>query len=89
MELLFFIKKLNGFNGKLTMAETRFYHDDHPTHKGCKIVACEVDQLFLDELYKNPKDHAFSIRFGGNLYIRGGERINPANQMRCNRGVPS
>ena len=72
-----FIKKLNGFKGELTMAETRFYPEDHPTRKGCKIVACEADQTFLDELYKYPKDHAFSIRFGGNLYIRGGERIDP------------
>ena len=77
LKLLFFIKKLNGFKGELTMAETRFYPDDHPTRKGCKIVACEADQVFLDELYKYPKDHAFSIRFGGNLYIRGGERIDP------------
>ena len=77
LKLLFFIKKLNGFKGELTMAETRFYPEDHPTRKGCKIVACEADQQFLDELYKYPKDHAFSIRFGGNLYIRGGERIDP------------
>ena len=77
LKLLFFIKKLNGFKGELTMAETRFYPEDHPTRKGCKIVACEADQQFLDELYKYPKDHAFSIRFGGNLYIRGGESIDP------------
>ena len=77
LKLLFFIKKLNGFKGELTMAETRFYPEDHPTRQGCKIVACEADQQFLDELYKYPKDHAFSIRFGGNLYIRGGERIDP------------
>ena len=77
LKLLFFIKKLNGFSGELTMVETRFYPEDHPTRKGCKIVACEADQLFLDELYKYPKDHAFSIRFGRNLYIRGGERIDP------------
>ena len=77
LKLLFFIKKLNGFKGELTMAETRFYPEDHPARKGCKIVACEADQMFLDELYKYPKDHAFSIRFGGNLYIRGGERIYP------------
>lgn len=77
LKLLFFIKKLNGFKAELTMAETIFYLEDHPTRKGCKIVACKADQLFLDELYKYPKDHAFSIRFGGNLSIRGGERIDP------------
>ena len=59
------------------MAETRYYPDDHPTRKGCKIVACEADQKFLDELYHYPKDHPFSIRYGGNLYVRGGERIDP------------
>ena len=76
-KLLFFFKKLNGFQGDLTIAETRFYPDNHPTRKGCKIVACEADQRFLDELYKYPKDHPFSIRYGGNLYVRGGERIDP------------
>ena len=76
-KLLFFFKKLNGFQGDLTIAKTRFYPDDHPTSKGCKIVACEADQRFLDELYKYPKDHPFSIRYGGNLYVRGGERIDP------------
>ena len=76
-KLLFFFRKLNGFEGNLTMAETRHYPDDHPTRKGCKIVACEADQKFLDELYRYPKDHPFSIRYGGNLYVRGGERIDP------------
>ena len=76
-KLLFWFRKLNGFEGNLTMAETRHYPDDHPTRKGCKIVACEADQKFLDELYCYPKDHAFSIRYGGNLYVRGGDRIDP------------
>ena len=76
-KLLFFFKKLNGFEGDLTIVETRFYPDDHPTRKGCKIVACEADQRFLDELYKYPKDHPFNIRYGGNIYVRGGERIDP------------
>ena len=76
-KLLFWFWKLNGFEGNLTMAETRHYPDDHPNRKGCKIVACEADQKFLDKLYKYPKDHAFHIRYGGNLYVRGGERIDP------------
>ena len=58
-KLLFWFRKLNGFEGNLTMAETRHYPDDHPNRKGCKIVACEADQKFLDELYRYPKDHAF------------------------------
>ena len=28
-------------------------------------------------LYLPPKDHAFSIRYGGNLYVRGGKQIDP------------
>ena len=76
-KLLFFFRKLNGFDGNLTMAETRHYPDDHPTRKGCKIMACEADQKFLDELCRYPSEHAFSIRYGGNLYVQGGERIDP------------
>ena len=75
--LLFWIKQFNGFKGEMELVETRLYPADHPTRKGCKIVAFEADQTFLDELYKFPRDHAFSIRFGGNIYIRGGERIDP------------
>ena len=76
-KLLFWFKKFNGFQGKITMVETRHYPADHPSRKGCKIASCDADQQFLDELYRYPKDHAFHIRFGGNLYVRGGERIDP------------
>ena len=61
------------------MAETRHYPNNHPTRIGCKIVACEAYQKFLDELYRYPKEHAFSIRYGGNLYVRGGKCIYPDN----------
>ena len=87
-KLLSFFKKLNGFEGDLTMADTRHYPDDHPTRKGCKIVACDADQKFLGELYKFPKDHAFSIRYGGNLYVRGGERIDPDDPDAVRQGRP-
>ena len=59
------------------MLETRFYPEDHLTRQGCKIVACKADQKFLDELYKFPKDRALNIKYGGNLHVRGGERIDP------------
>ena len=76
-KLLFWFRKLNGFDGDLTMVDTKHYPKDHPTRKGCRIVSCDADQKFLDELYRYPKDHAFGIRFGGNLYVPGGERIDP------------
>ena len=31
----------------------------------------------MDELYRYPKDHPFNIRYGGNLYVCGGEQIDP------------
>lgn len=77
IRLLFWLKQFNGFTGELELVETRHYPADHPTRKGCRIVAFEANQTFLDELYKFPKDHPFTVRFGGNLYIRGGERIDP------------
>ena len=78
-KLLFWFRKLNRFEGNLTMSETRHYPDDHPTRKGCKIVACEADQKLLDEFFRYPKDHVFSIRYRGNLYVRGGEKIDPGD----------
>ena len=30
----------------------------------------------MDSLYKHAKDHPFPICFGGNLHIRGGDRID-------------
>ena len=65
-----------------------------PTHEntsraGAKIIAFEGDKVFLDSLYKHPKDHPFSIRFGGNLYFCGGDRIDEndpeTHQRRCPR----
>ena len=38
----------------------------------------------MDSLYLHNKDYPFTIRFGGNLYIRGGERISPDDPT----GVP-
>ena len=40
-------------------------------------MAFEGDQRFMDSLLTHPKDFPFSVRFGGNLYIRGGDRIDP------------
>ena len=75
--LFFWVKQFNGIKGEMELVETRLYPANHPTQKGCKIVAFEADQNFFDELYKFPRDHAFTINFGGNIYIRGGERIDP------------
>ena len=44
---------------------------------GAKIVAFEGDQAFMDSLLTHPRDYPFSVQFGGNLYIRGGDRIDP------------
>ena len=57
----------------------RKYPDNHanPKRAGAKIVAFEGDQEFLDSVFRHPKDHQFDIRFGGKLYIRGGDRIDP------------
>lgn len=86
-KLLFWFKKFNGFQGKV-MVDTKHYPADHPTRKGCKIASCDADQQFLDELYRFPKDHAFHIRFGGNLYVRGGERIDPDDPVAVRKKRP-
>ena len=65
--------------GRINIVEVRKYP---PTHENtrrarAKIIAFEGDKIFLNSLYRHPKDHhPFSIRFGGNLYIRGGDRID-------------
>ena len=56
--------------------ETRYFPKDHnnPRCRGARIVAFEGNQEFLDSLHAFHKDYPFNIRFGGNLYIRGGDR---------------
>ena len=77
--LIYWILKFNPtLKGKADLVEVREYPATHENTKraGAKIIAFEGDQVFLDSLYLHNKDYPFTIRFGGNLYIRGGERIN-------------
>ena len=75
-KLMYWLGKLNRLEGELEIVETRNFAKNHnnPRRRGARIVAFEGDQKFLDSLHKYPKDYPFSIRFGGNLYIRGGDR---------------
>ena len=73
---MYWLGLCNNLHGKFDLVETRYFPTDHdnPRRLGAKIVAFEGNQEFLDSLHKFPKDFPFNIRFGGNLYIRGGER---------------
>ena len=68
----------------------REYPASHENTKraGAKIIAFKGDQVFLDSLYLHHKDYPFTIRFGGNLYIRGGERISPDDPTRVHPRRP-
>ena len=63
------------FPSALTL-RTRYFSKQHdnPRRRGARVVAFEGNQKFLDSLHRYPKDYPFSIRFGGYLYIRGGNR---------------
>ena len=77
--LMYWLLKFNRtLKGRVDIVEVRKYPPTHENTRraGAKIIAFEGDKAFLDSLYKHPKDHPFSIRFGGNLYIRGGDRID-------------
>ena len=78
--LMFWLMKFNPtLSGNINIVEVRKYPESHSNTRraGAKIIAFEGDQDFMDALFKHPKDHQFSIRFGGKLYIRGGDRIDP------------
>ena len=77
--LIFWLLHYNRtLKGRVDIIEVRKYPASHENTKraGAKIIAFEGDKEFMDSLYRHPRDHAFSIRFGGNLYIRGGDRID-------------
>ena len=77
--LMFWLLKFNPtLSGNINVVEVRKYPDNHPNARraGSKIIAFEGDQDFRDSLFKHPRDHQFSIRFGGKLYVRGGDRID-------------
>lgn len=78
--LMYWLMKFNPtLKGNIHVAEVRKYPDSHANTRraGAKIIAFEGDQDFMDSLFKHPHDHQFDIRFGGKLYIRGGNRIDP------------
>ena len=80
--LMFWLLKFNPtLKGNVNVVKVRKYPDNHENKKraGAKIIAFEGDQEFMDSLFRHPKDHQFDIRFGGKLYIRGGDRIDPAD----------
>ena len=77
--LIFWLLHFNRtLKGRVDIIEVRKYPASHENTKraGAKIIAFEGDKEFMDSLYRHPRDHAFTIRFGGNLYIRGGDRID-------------
>ena len=77
--LIYWLLKFNRtLKGWIEIVEVRKYPPSHENTRraGAKIIAFEGDKAFLDSLYKHPQDNPFSIRFGGNLYIRGGDRID-------------
>ena len=69
----------NTLKGKVDIIEVRRYPESHANTKraGAKIVAFEGDQDFLDSLQTHSREYAFKINFGGKLFIRGGDRIDP------------
>ena len=78
--LMFWLLKFNPtLCGNVNIVEVRKYPDNHANSKraGVKIIAFEGDQEFMDSLFRHPHDHQFDIRFGGKLYVRGGDRIDP------------
>ena len=79
--LMYWLGKCNNLKGEMDLIETRYFAKDHenPKRRGARIVAFEGNQEFLDSLHAFPKDFPFNIRFGGNVYIRGGDRYGNKN----------
>ena len=74
--LMYWLGLCNNLSGQFELVETRLFSKTHdnPRRRGARIVAFEGNQEFLDCLQRYPKDYPFNIRFGGNIYIRGGDR---------------
>ena len=72
--------------GSLDIVEVRKYPADHPDPKrrGAQIIAFQGDPKFLTSLQRHHKDFAFTIKIGGNLYIRGGDRVDSGDPS----GIP-
>ena len=69
----------NNLEGTYDVLTCRTYPSDHPNEKrrGARIVSFEGDQSFYDSLHKFPQDFPFTVKVGGNVYIRGGDRADP------------
>ena len=74
--LMYWLGLCNNLSGDFELVETRYFSKTHDNarRRGARIVAFEGNQEFLDCLQRYPKDYPFNIRFGGNIYIRGGDR---------------
>ena len=72
--------------GSLDIVEVRRYPSDHPDPKrrDAQIIAFVGDNKFMKSLQKHHKDFAFTIKIGGNLYIRGGDRVDSGDPS----GIP-
>ena len=79
----------DGLDGKCEVIKTEKFPLDYENKKraGAQIIAVEGDDEFMACLQRHPKEFAFHIRVGGNhwslivgsggnLYIRGGDRID-------------
>ena len=78
--LMYWLGLCNNLSGEFELVETRFFSKNHdnPRRRGARIVVFEGNQEFLDNLHRFPKGFPFNIRFGGNIYICGGDRYLPA-----------
>ena len=86
-KLLYWLLRFNPtLQGNLDIVEVRRYSSDHqdPKRRDAQIIAFEGDGAFLSSLQKHHKDFAFNVKIGGNLYIRGGDRVDSGDPS----GIP-
>ena len=78
-KLMLWIGLCNNLVGNYDVLSCRTYPRDHPNEKrrGARIVTFEGDQDFYDSLHQFPRDFPFTVKVGGNVYIRGGDRADP------------
>ena len=69
----------NNLEGSYNVLSCRTYPPDQANEKrrGARIVSFEGDQQFYDSLHKFPQDFTFTVKVGGNVYIRSGDCANP------------
>ena len=78
-KLMLWLGLCNNLEGNYDVLSCRTYPKDHPVEKrrGARVVTFEGDQKFYDSLHQFPRDFPFTIKVGGNVYIRGGDRADP------------